>query len=146
MPSSSFSHLSAAFHSLSFTFLLHLIWYFYNFYLYLTHTDLFNANPPSINLNEQLMEEVRDHIAESMRSLERRMESEFRIMTQDQSHGVGSRGSITGSSGTFSILYYAILSIPHTALYDDSLTYSLSILYVRIRTLSPRRFYMTSYC
>lgn len=69
------------------------------------------------------MEEVRDHIAESMRALERRMKSEFRTMTQDQSHGVGSRGSITGSTGTFALPYYTIPCILRIALYDDSLTH-----------------------
>lgn len=130
MPPPSFSHPSAAFHPLSFSFLMCVMWYFQVFNLRLTHTHLFNVNPPSINLNEQLMEEVRDHIAESMRALERRMKSEFRTMTQDQSHGVGSRGSITGSTGTYAIPYYIILYYTHHSqlcMMTDSLNHSVTV-------------------
>ena len=68
----------------------------------------FNLNATPINLNEQLMEEVRDHISESMKALERKMRSELRLMVQDPSlGGGGGRGSITGGTGTHCILYYS---------------------------------------
>lgn len=53
------------------------------------------------------MEEVRDHISESMKALESKMRSEFRLMVQDPCQG-GSRGSITGGTGTHCILHYIL--------------------------------------
>ena len=72
-----------------------------------------NMNTNSIYLNEQLMEEVREHISESLKVLERKMKSEFRIMVQDQSLGVSSRGSISGSTGAYATLHHIM---PHTIL------------------------------
>lgn len=64
------------------------------------------------------MEEVRDHISESMKVLERKMRSEFRLMVQDPSQGGvqgGSRGSITGGTGTHCILHYMLYFIRYYA-------------------------------
>ena len=87
-------------------------------HLHLTPFTRSNIYRTSINLNEQLMEEVRDNISESMKALERKMRSELRLMVQDPSlGGGGGRGSITGGTGTHYRLHHntAYQNTAHTA-------------------------------